>query len=925
MQRYTKILTYKIIYKCLCIFLLLILKVLSVYSINTDSLLNISLQNANFEGALKLVDQCRKQAVTKERNATLLLKTVDIYLRLGKADAAKSAMDEAEALFSKISYPSAELEFQHALQKGRYFAFTGNQADELIWLHRAEKQINYLNGNDPDDVSRLYGELGSYYDDLSDYPAAIRYYQLAANRQKTDRVYGKIMQIYYNACLANDFWTRNETDKAVGLITPCLDYLDSTTDPYHPALLEVYFNVARYCINANNDYTTAEELLVKATRIMNKFFPPDHYLIGKLYFSKSQIEYAKSDYERALFFSLQVQKISDKYPVLIGYQVQNYYKLAAIYYWYKHDYKKAIELCRLGLGNNKRFGLSFVYYLYLTGISYLRMSEIPLGMDYLGKAVRISSESSSPSELGICASANYEMSRIASSEKNISMIFHYLNEAIRTSKKISDRNTQLAKFYNELGRAYFLNTNDYRAMLNSVQLSIISGCKTFSDTMITANPPLHDIVAAYPLIVSFMFKAYGLYLLYEKQPDKLNYLELALECQELSVKLYERTLIDIKDENSGLHLADVYVDDLNNAVSYSTLLYLKTKDRQYAEKALEYAEKSKMQVMLIKTLKENDLRHSGLPDSIINKEEKLTHDIFEIESQLALDEKGGSLSAINGPVLMKLTGFYDQRDELINQMREDYPVYYRAKYSFNLAGIKDIQRILDDDQVILEYQLLKTEIIIFVISRNDFNIHYQLIDKQVPEHIRQLRSALASNPGSKESAILYKAFTGSSFYLYQKLIEPVYGLIRNKRLIIIPHNDLTLIPFEVLISAKPENIPGSDYKSLHYLIKEFPIAYAYSANLLLDNNQGKDFGRGTAVFLPDYKSYIQNKTFPICFLSCRELLQKLPVLSNYHMVRYWVKNRPAKLLLNQKHINTGFCILLRTPLLMIRIPCYPAW
>ena len=44
---------------------------------------------------------------------------------------------------------------------------------------------------------------------------------------------------------------------------------------------------------------------------------------------------------------------------------------------------------------------------------------------------------------------------------------------------------------------------------------------------------------------------------------------------------------------------------MNNAVSYATLLYLKTGEREYGEKALKYAEKSKMQWLQMSTQKKS--------------------------------------------------------------------------------------------------------------------------------------------------------------------------------------------------------------------------------------------------------------------------------------------------------------------------------
>jgi CHAT domain-containing protein len=102
----------------------------------------------------------------------------------------------------------------------------------------------------------------------------------------------------------------------------------------------------------------------------------------------------------------------------------------------------------------------------------------------------------------------------------------------------------------------------------------------------------------------------------------------------------------------------------------------------------------------------------------------------------------------------------------------------------------------------------------------------------------------------------FQAFISSSVYLYQKLIEPIYDKIEGKRLLIVPHNQLTQIPFEVLIREEPKK-DQPDYRSLNYLIREFPVAYAFSANLLINNNH-KKFGSGTAIFLPEYRPSLGN-------------------------------------------------------------------
>jgi CHAT domain-containing protein len=125
----------------------------------------------------------------------------------------------------------------------------------------------------------------------------------------------------------------------------------------------------------------------------------------------------------------------------------------------------------------------------------------------------------------------------------------------------------------------------------------------------------------------------------------------------------------------------------------------------------------------------------------------------------------------------------------------------------------------------------------------------------VSERIDQLRKAIASDPMLTPYDSAYHSFVEASSFLYGVLIQPVYSKIRGKRLIIVPHNDLTLFPFEILISAEPGYNARPDYKSLQYLVREFPISYAFSANLLQDQHNKRKKAKGTGIFLPDYSTY----------------------------------------------------------------------
>ncbi len=113
---------------------------------------------------------------------------------------------------------------------------------------------------------------------------------------------------------------------------------------------------------------------------------------------------------------------------------------------------------------------------------------------------------------------------------------------------------------------------------------------------------------------------------------------------------------------------------------------------------------------------------------------------------------------------------------------------------------------------------------IFTITKKDFDITEVKKDSSFAGQIKRMRTGLLSGD--------YDLYTKPAYQLYQILIEPIKNKIQNKRLFIIPDGILGYIPFETLITEKPET--KKDYRQLSYLIKDYQITYSYSSTLLFE-------------------------------------------------------------------------------------------
>lgn len=817
-----------------------------------------------------------------------LLAACDTLLKQGHIAAGKKMIEDAEDLLENNN-TNHLVQFRYYAQKGRYFAFCGQHDQALQWFHRARIQAASLKNQNPRDIARLYGDMAALFSNTENYPDAIKYYQLACSTQPDELFNDQIEAAHFKACLANSYYNNSQAATAANLMQSCKTFLESVDDPSNPALLDIYLTMAEYYLSVGPHHPLLEQYLRHATIILNRFYPVNHFKYGILYCLKGSYNYDKFDSENALQFCNRSMQIVTAYPSLYYYQIKNYEIMAGTYYYFHDDYKKAIAFCNKIITGLKNTPSPAIFY-YIIGLSYDDLKDRKQAEYFYKKAILSASSSNSAGANTTCSQAYFDLSKLYQYKNQPEKSKYYLTRALEKSQRISERGGSIPLINKEFALLYYHN-KDYRKSLIYIQRSIIAACKNFAEPSVLLNPPLSDMQSTFNLIEIFNIKAYLLYMLYTENNKDLNYLESALDCQELAAQITQKIVIDINEENAGLNVADIRKKSMDNAVSYATLLYLRTGNRIYAEKALAYAEKSKMQVLLINSVKKNKLLQTGVPDSLIYLENTVNDEILEIENQLALIEKGDSPGIKNNP-LVRLTLLYDRREELTKQLEEKYPAYGRSKYDIDIAGIEKIQLMLGNEQVILEYQLLESEIITFVIEKNDFSIHYQLIDTLVTVNLRKLRSVVAADPTQADPDSTFKLFTNASYYLFGKLIEPVYDKIKGKRLIIIPHNDLTLIPFEILISEKPEDNQPPEYKSLHYLIKEFPIVYAYSANLLMDQQSGKKYGSGTAIFLPDYRSYkVMNKQ-PL-----------LPVLKGAASEAATIKKLSNGRLFKDRHVN----------------------
>jgi len=341
----------------------------------------------------------------------------------------------------------------------------------------------------------------------------------------------------------------------------------------------------------------------------------------------------------------------------------------------------------------------------------------------------------------------------------------------------------------------------------------------------------------------------------EMQGDK----EKALSFYKKSVQCADQYLGKAKTEETRLDLTSYSYDENPLAgkfenisfYAYGGAIRLLLEKGRYAE-ALDYSERNRARTFVNTvgsrawpTLKEvhekiieniKNLREfTGLLSALTEK--KTDAPLIAMESMPSSTARGsttGGAGPINSSEMKRFRAFNGSNgDNTYIDIPVDYIEQYKAKYleilpllkmenkeyyslksSTPATSVGDIQKMLDNDTVMLEYFVDQPDSYLFVITPgaiSAFTIPASIGD--LNEKIGILRSGIQLDMNSADGSAAVKSAASE---LYRLLIKPAETLIAGKkRLVIVPHRNLHYLPFATLTNG--ENKPLVNAHSIVYL------------------------------------------------------------------------------------------------------------
>ncbi|HRI62194.1 MAG TPA: CHAT domain-containing protein, partial [Saprospiraceae bacterium] len=193
-------------------------------------------------------------------------------------------------------------------------------------------------------------------------------------------------------------------------------------------------------------------------------------------------------------------------------------------------------------------------------------------------------------------------------------------------------------------------------------------------------------------------------------------------------------------------------------------------------------------------------------------------------------------------------------DALLAQLETTYPEYYQIKYRHPSLTVAGVQQALPVGTGLLEYFQGDQGTYAFYFDRTHALGLRLTTDSSFTGALNRLLDGLRDRNQVTEqgrSAVAIARFAKDAATAYRTLVAPT-GEKMPEKLIIIPDGRLAYLPFELLLTQDAGSDEATDYKNLHYLIRQTTVRYEYSAGLALQPPLRRHPSRFFVGFAPMY-------------------------------------------------------------------------
>lgn len=288
-------------------------------------------------------------------------------------------------------------------------------------------------------------------------------------------------------------------------------------------------------------------------------------------------------------------------------------------------------------------------------------------------------------------------------------------------------------------------------------------------------------------------------------------------------------------------LNDIFYQGYKNTlrkVNFYRTLDPEKKRLELLEELIEDADRNKSALLKLALKSDNALEFGGVPDSLISHKIELKKDISKTAQALfrAKEVKDSTKTQELSTTLFQLR---QQHEALDVVLKKQHPQYFQLQHEDTYPKVQEIQeRLLNDRTMLIEYMYTKGFLYIFCVSKQEVDVDIVKIDPSFHQKLNDLRSVLTNiQQAQKNPTKAHATFCENAYYFYETLLKK-YIAPNIKNLILIPDKQLNRLPFEAFL-YEPNSVQSRNYNDLKYLIQKYNIRYAYSAELLINQQQAQ--------------------------------------------------------------------------------------
>jgi len=317
--------------------------------------------------------------------------------------------------------------------------------------------------------------------------------------------------------------------------------------------------------------------------------------------------------------------------------------------------------------------------------------------------------------------------------------------------------------------------------------------------------------------------------IYHKQGE----LEKALENYKHAIEVLENIRKEIKLEKFKLE----FMKDEEKRSVYENIIPLLI-EMKMGEEAFNYCERARSRTFLDMLNNQGiDITH-GAPEELVKKEKEIHLKLDSLVSRLE-DEKQKPEEEQNKEtiekIFSKLKNLKLEYGEVMEQLIFESPEY-TSLISVAPGNVEDIQTLLDNETVLLEYFIGEDKTYLWIVDNDSIDtIILNLNKEEAAEMIKDYREEIADNVTREK--IQSEVWKEMSEKLYTVLLKDAEDFIKNKkRLIFVPHLSLNYLPFQALINGEGKS-----------LIENYEILYLPSGNVLKYCKEKNTFSKNQLV------------------------------------------------------------------------------